>query len=147
VAAKEPSDLGGRAIPKNVTLRFNTGHDETNQLVAGARLHVVPLLDSGHSAGQSVLLRAMAQGKAVVVTDTAGIRDYVRDSETAVLVPPGDAVALRTAIVRLWGDTKERSRIGGTAARIQRQDFGFPRLTQRLVKIAEEVLQASKLRS
>jgi glycosyltransferase involved in cell wall biosynthesis len=82
----------------------------------------------------------MAQGKAVIVTETDGIRDYVRDGETAVLVPPGDVAALRQAIDRLWSNPIERQRIGNNAGRIQRQEFGFSQLTHRLLLVAEEVL-------
>ncbi|MES2464306.1 MAG: glycosyltransferase family 4 protein [Armatimonadota bacterium] len=147
IAAKEAANLGGAILPPNVTGRYRTESEETNRLVGGARLHVIPLHDSAHSAGQSVLLRAMAKGKAVVVTDTAGVRDYVQDGETAVLVPAGDAMALRAALLRLWGNSEERQRIGKNAARIQRQDFSFPHFTRSLVAVAEEVVHVRQLRS
>jgi glycosyltransferase involved in cell wall biosynthesis len=143
IVAKTPGDLGGAAVPSNVTVRYNTGHHETNDLIAAATLHVIPLRDTDHSAGQTVLLRAMARGKAVVVTDTAGVRDYVRLGESAVTVPAGDAAALGAAIERLWRDAAERRRIGVAAARSVREEYGFDRFATRMVVIADELYTES----
>jgi glycosyltransferase involved in cell wall biosynthesis len=139
LVAANSSALGGVEPPPNVCVRYNTGHDETNDLIAGATLHCIPLHEAGYSAGQTVLLRAMARGKAVVVSDTLGVRDYARDGETAVLVPPGEAAALRAALSRLWSDDEERRRIGRQAARSVREEFGFERFAREMVRIAEEV--------
>jgi glycosyltransferase involved in cell wall biosynthesis len=139
LAIKERTDMGGVAVPPNVTVRYRTEQAETDTLIAGAIMIVIPLRDTDHSAGQSVLLRSMAQGKAIIVTETAGIRDYVQEGETAVLVPPRDTAALKQAILDLGSDPQRRQRMGDTAARIQRQEFSFPQLTERLVKIADEI--------
>lgn len=148
VVVRSPRDLGGADVPPNVTVRCRTGHDETNALVAGARLHVIPLRRGiDHSAGQTVLLRAMARGKAVVVTDTAGIRDYVRPGKTAQLVPPGDAAALRAALMRLWQDAAERRRLGLAGARAVREEFGFPRFAAHMAAIADAVIGGEEIRS
>ena len=140
ICAREPTDLGKGEIPPNVSVRFRTESDETNALVAGAAFHVIPLQDTEFSAGQSVLLRAMAAGKAVVVSDTAGICDYAKGNETAVLVPPGDTEALRDALLRLWGDADTRKRIGKNAAESVRTEFGATQFAARMVEIANELV-------
>ena len=139
VVAADRDWLNGADPPASVTVKLNTGHHETNDLVARATFHVIPLRPVDYSSGQTVLLRAMARGKAVVISDTMGVRDYVRGGETAVLVPPGDARALQRALLRLWDDTDERKRIGDNAARAIRDDFGFPRFARRLAAMAEEL--------
>jgi glycosyltransferase involved in cell wall biosynthesis len=131
--------LGEVPVPPNVTIHYNTGHQQTIDLIANATLHCIPLYPTDFSAGQTVLLRAMARGKAVVVTETPGIRDYVRDGENAVLVPPGDAEALRSALTRLWNDAGERQRIGTSAAQTVRREFGFENFTTKLATIAREI--------
>ena len=138
IVAGNASALGGVEVPSHITVKHNTGHEETNALVAGATLHCIPLKDGNYSAGQTVLLRAMAQRKAVVVSDTSGVRDYVRNNETAVLVPPGDADALQAALLRLWNDASERERIGKQAARAAQNEFGFARFTEHLVRLARD---------
>lgn len=140
IVAADTAWLEGETPPPHVTIKTNTGFDETNALIAKATFHVIPLKPVGYSSGQTVLLRAMARGKAVVITDTMGVRDYVRDGETGVLVPPGDAEALRSALLRLWDDPARRKRIGTQAARAIREEFGFPRFARRLAQMARELV-------
>jgi hypothetical protein len=62
---------------------------------------VVPMrANAERSAGQQTYLNAMAMGKIVIVTDSPGVRDYVEDGVTGLIVPPGDADALTEAITR-----------------------------------------------
>jgi glycosyltransferase involved in cell wall biosynthesis len=63
-----------------------------------------------------VILEAMAMGKAVICSRTEGQVDVIQDGVTGLLVRPGDAKALRDAIVGLWRDP-ERARVMGEAAR------------------------------
>jgi len=68
-------------------------------------------------AGPSVLVDAMALGRAVIATDTPGTRDYVDDGVTGWLVPPGDPDAMADAIRNCLADDAARERIGHAAAR------------------------------
>jgi len=63
-----------------------------------------------------VLIEAMASGRPVVASRIGGIPDVVSDGETGLLVPPGDVVALRSAMARLVGDASLREHLGATAA-------------------------------
>lgn len=142
IVAANPTALGGVEASPNVTVRYNTGHHETNELIARATLHCIPLHNTAYSSGQTVLLRAMARGKAVVVSNTPGVRDYVRNGETAVIVPPGDAGALCAALTHLWHDEGARRRIGQNGAKEVREEFGFARFTERLVSLAHDLTQS-----
>lgn len=64
-----------------------------------------------------VALEAAKAGKAIVASDTGGLRDVVVDGETGLLVPVGDAGALRSALQRLIDDGPLRERLGAAAAR------------------------------
>jgi glycosyltransferase involved in cell wall biosynthesis len=72
---------------------------EYDATMAAARLVVVALLPSRRSAGQQTYLNAMLLGKPTIVSDTVGVREYIEDGVTGVIVPPGDASALREAIL------------------------------------------------
>src|SRR4029077_20989023 len=61
------------------------------------------------------LILAMGAGRPVVATRLAGIPEVVSDGETGLLVPPGDATALGSAIARLYGDAVLRARLGAAA--------------------------------
>ena len=54
----------------------------------------------------------MSSGKAVVVSQTEGLADYVRDGVNCRLVPPGDVQALAKAVTTLLSNVSERKRLG-----------------------------------
>jgi len=64
-------------------------------------------------------------GKALVVSDNPAIRDFIVPNETCLLVPCGDAAAMRAAIVRLWNDPAMCERLGRNARRFA-EETGSP---------------------
>jgi glycosyltransferase involved in cell wall biosynthesis len=62
-----------------------------------------------HEGFNFLPLEAMACGVPVVMTDDGGSREYARDGENAVVVPVGDADALREAIQRVLQDAELRA--------------------------------------
>ncbi|WP_344256233.1 glycosyltransferase family 4 protein [Terrabacter carboxydivorans] len=86
-------------------------------LTRDAEVVAVVMHDTDLPAGPLVLLDAMAAGRAVVATDVNGTRDYVRDGETALVVPAGDPAALAGALSRVWEDPELRARLGSSARR------------------------------
>jgi glycosyltransferase involved in cell wall biosynthesis len=84
-------------------------------LMAGARLVVVPILrDSTTQAGIGAYLQAMAAGKCLIVSSGLGVSDVITN-EQAMIVPAGDANALRDAIHLAWTDPELRARYGRAA--------------------------------
>jgi len=75
----------------------------------------VPLHSAMHASGISTFLEAMALGKAVVVSDSPGMRDYIVDNGNCLVVPCNDRDALRAAIARLIDDSALRIRLGASA--------------------------------
>jgi glycosyltransferase involved in cell wall biosynthesis len=55
--------------------------------------------------------QALASRRAVVTADTPGVREVLRDGESALLVPPGDGEALGAALARLAADAGLRERL------------------------------------
>jgi glycosyltransferase involved in cell wall biosynthesis len=102
------------AWPDNFSSGF-ADRRELRDLYARASVVAVPLVPNDFQAGVTTIVEAMAMGKAVVATATEGQRDVVTDGVTGVTVPPGDPVALRSAIVRLLADPAERRRLGENA--------------------------------
>jgi glycosyltransferase involved in cell wall biosynthesis len=89
---------------------------ELREIYARSRFVVVPLRPSDTDNGVTVILEAMAMGKAVICSRTRGQVDVIQDGVTGIFVPVGDAVALRAAIRDLWNDPA-RAREMGRAAR------------------------------
>ena len=65
---------------------------------------------------------ALACGRPVVSADSDGAREWLRDGETALLTPAGDAAALAAALRRLL-DERERGRLGKGALALYRRAF------------------------
>lgn len=91
-------------------------HIEHDEKLREAAVFAICLQPIEPSAGHVRLMTAVAAGTPVVATDLAGLRDYVEDGETAVLVPPQDPTALREAIDALVKAPDERRRLRETAS-------------------------------
>ncbi len=133
-AHRDWATLIAAANPLPYPLRVSTGHDlqplnpqahiellgslppaEGRVLAAEAGLIVLALQDTLLPSGPLVLLDALALGKAVVASDVNGTRDYVRNGETGILVPPHDVEALRAALDELMRDPQRRQKMGAAA--------------------------------
>jgi glycosyltransferase involved in cell wall biosynthesis len=99
---------------EHVRVLEEISNDAFAGLVRRAAAVVVPLQDRRISAGQTVLLQAMAMGKLVIATRTAGTEDYIDHMVDGVLVAPGDAGEMRRAILAAAG-RELRERLGGAA--------------------------------
>ncbi|MFP4303501.1 MAG: glycosyltransferase family 4 protein [Rhodosalinus sp.] len=78
------------------------------EALAGADIFVLPSFAEGLPV---VLMEALAARCAVVTTRIAGIPELVRDGETGLIVPPGEAGALAGALGRLLDDAPLRQRL------------------------------------
>ena len=82
---------------------------------AWARLLVVPSVWKENFALAG--LEAMAAATPVVASDLGGVKEWLRDGEHGLAVPPGDPRALAQAALRLLGDAPLAARLGETARR------------------------------
>lgn len=109
-----PSTL---AVPDHVTIK-PTSESEFRELLAGARFVIFPLrMDDLRTSGQQSYLNAMVLGKAVIVTDTMDAPFYIDHERTGMLVPSGDAAALRAVILRLLDSSDLVERLGADGHR------------------------------
>jgi hypothetical protein len=121
VAVRNRAAFGGREAPANVEV-ITTDHQGFLDRMHSAAVNVVPLQPSSlRSAGHQTFLNAMAFGTATVVTDVEGAGDYVQNWVDGVLVPAGDASALRAAIQRLAESEDLRHEMGQRAALVGQQ--------------------------
>jgi glycosyltransferase involved in cell wall biosynthesis len=100
-----------------------------------------PLAVQDISAGQMVVIQAMALGKAIIVTQTPTIEDYVTDGEDALLVPPGDATAMGRAIRRVLEDPCLRERLGCNAMARFERSYTTRQHVQALAGLARDLMQ------
>jgi glycogen synthase len=86
---------------------------ETLGVMSRAELIVMPAL---YETFPNVALEAMALGRPIVASAINGLAETVVDGETGRLVPPGDAHALRDALLSVLGAPEELLRMGEAAA-------------------------------
>lgn len=118
VAAKKniPSD---RSIPVNVSVLYDRPLVEVRGLYARAWLAVIVskdanIPDGSDCSGQTVILDALAAGKAVIATRRSWIADYLVPDQDLVVVEPNDPDALARAIEDLFHDTEKRERLAAS---------------------------------
>jgi glycosyltransferase involved in cell wall biosynthesis len=118
-----------------------------DELLRAASVVVVPIeARRDRSAGQQTYLNAMALGKPVVVTDALGVREYVEDGRTGLIVPPGDPSALRTALQWLLdpANSAEVTALGARARAVALERFGPDEYVRRLLEVLDVALAADR---
>ncbi len=92
------------------------GEHELARRLATADVVVVPSL--WPEAFALSCLEALSVGTPVVAAAVGALPDLVRDGQTGLLVPPGDAAALAAAVCRLLADGPLRRRLGEAGRRL-----------------------------
>jgi len=114
-------DLAASASQKlaAVTYLGRQSYQAVPGYVAAAMASVIPKTDlAGRRAtGLSPLklYESIACGVPVVVTDIPGQSDFVRAADCGLVVPPGDAEAIASAVERLFRDSALRDRLANNA--------------------------------
>jgi len=99
-----------------------------------ASVVVVPMMQVDFPAGVTSVLEGMAMGKAVVATATAGLEGLIKDGETGLTVPAGDADRMREVISHLLERPAERARLGAHARQAALENFGLEAYSSRLAE-------------
>jgi glycosyltransferase involved in cell wall biosynthesis len=109
------------------------------RLIAGLDVLAVPSRSDGSPL---VVLEALAAGVPVVASAVGGIPDQVRDGREALLVPPGDAVALAAALRAVLTDPA-RARALRAAGRRRAADLTHDRMVDEVEDAYRRVLAAT----
>ena len=86
----------------------------------------------------------MAWGKPVIGTKVGGIPDIVEHNKNGLLVPPGNEIALASAIIRLADSQELRTSMGLAGRKRVKENFSIKEMTKRSVQHYEEVLSEKK---
>ena len=130
-------------MPPNVTAA-PVPHAEFVRLLRGAHAVVVPLISGlRRSTGHQTYLNAMLLGKPTVITDSLGVRDHVRASETALVVP-GTAAAYADAIAWTFDPANAAAQraMGQAATEDVNARFTFEHHVEALLAVVDEAAAA-----
>ena len=118
IAGRGPLEPALKALVRELgvagSVRF-LGHVSPIQAaIERAAVVVVPSMGEGFGM---VALEAMERARPVIAAAVGGLGELVRDGETGLLVPPGEAEPLADAIVRLAGDLPLAAAMGEAGRR------------------------------
>jgi glycosyltransferase involved in cell wall biosynthesis len=143
IAGRGPLEPALRALAKELELedavRFLGHVAPIQRALEDAAVVVVPSLGEGFGM---VALEAMERARPVIAAEIGGLGELVEDGVTGLLVPPGNADALATAIVRLTGDLDAAARMGEAGRRRAVEYFLQERCTDRTELLYRAQLEA-----
>lgn len=121
-------DIGlADATAPNINLADRKPRSAMRESYARAACVVVPLRDNVFSAGVTVTLEALAMGRPVIATQSAGLAGYLEDGETGLLVPPGNPDAMRAAISFVLDNPEQAERLSRNGRAAAETQFGLER--------------------
>jgi glycosyltransferase involved in cell wall biosynthesis len=135
-----PEERGGVPIPPNVRFVPYLPMGELQGAIERARFVVLPLPNREQSLGQLSILLAMAMGKAVVASRVVGVADYLREGETGLFYPAGDARELADRLNLLWNDPERAIAMGRVARALQQAEFGDRLMAKRWEEVYRRVM-------
>ncbi len=124
IAGSGPEDARLRSLaaglPQNAKIHFlgATDNDRVMSLMADCDLFALPLrvtAEGDRDGIPVVLMEAMARGRCVVSGDLVTIRELIDEGQTGFLVPPGNAEALSSVILKLMADRQLITQTGRNA--------------------------------
>lgn len=123
----KPEDL-----PSNVEVKSSASLKEVRHLYDESLFVVVPLLDVPYSVGHTVILEAMAMGKAVVATKIKQHEDFIQDGFNGLYVAPGNQEQLRAKICYLLQNPDKTRQMGQQARQTVEERFTLDHYVQRV---------------
>jgi glycosyltransferase involved in cell wall biosynthesis len=127
-------------VPPNVTFLGHLDERELGELYRGARFLVMPSI--WYETFGLAAAEAMAFGLPVIASNRAALAEIVEHERTGLLVTPGDAADLASAMHRLWEDP-ERCRQMGAAGRAKAlQEYDESVYSERLLALYERAKSA-----
>jgi glycosyltransferase involved in cell wall biosynthesis len=126
-------------LPSNITVG-SLPPTELRALYARSRFVVVPLLPSDSDNGLTVILEAMAMGKAVICSRTEGQRDVILDGKTGILVDQGNPIALRDTIKYFWNNPEIAEQMGREGRKRIEEMFTWEQFIDKVKEITREAV-------
>lgn len=86
------------------------------------------------------MLEALASGKPMVVTNSGGMPEIIKDNINGFVVPVRDHERLATRIISLLTDDELRNRLGNTGRCMVEKDYTKERMAEDVLRVYEKVL-------
>jgi glycosyltransferase involved in cell wall biosynthesis len=151
LVAGTPDDGSPDSIPDETidawraegTVKFLGHIDNMDRLLGATDIVVLP---SRYAEGvPRILLEAAASSAALITTDQPGCREIVEHEVTGILIKPGDAAALTSALKSLIQNPTKRIQLGLAARRKAQTEFEESYVTEATISVYDEAIMAHSL--
>ncbi len=112
VMVVRPENLVGLDLPPNVKVMTNIPFAQAMNILAFSKFMALPLDAADVPCGHVTLVNAMHLGKAFAITRSAGIEDYIREGENALMFSARNVNEMTEVLRRMWYDPELCARLG-----------------------------------
>ena len=129
------AQIAGLGLQDQIVMSGPLSQEDIKDRIRGAALLAAPCIhasDEDRDGLPTILLEAMALGTPCISTPVTGIPEVLRDDETGLMVPEGDATALADACQRLLEQRRLGARLVGHARKLMEERFDIDRNTEML---------------
>ncbi len=109
------------------------------ELLAGAKIVVIPLVRHLRTLGTVVIMEAMALGKPVITTSGVTTVEHIIDGKTGLLVEIGDVQGIKKKILWLLQNPEECAKMGNAAYQEVISNLTFDRYVTTVLSVAEQI--------
>ncbi|HOO73090.1 MAG TPA: glycosyltransferase family 4 protein [Spirochaetota bacterium] len=117
-----------------------TGKVDNQTLVSLYSRKTILVMSSLYEGFGLPAAEAMACETPVVATAAGALKEVV-DDKTGILVPPGDPLALKNAVMQLLGDKKRRDRMGKEGRIRAENNFAWPVAAKNTLDVYRDVIE------
>ena len=111
---------------------------------SAADVFVIPSLQDNLP---NTTIEALACGIPAIGSNVGGVPEVIRDGLTGLVIPPGDPMALRQAIVSLLASTERRALMATESRQLALQEYSLDIQTQRYQSLYQELMPPRGVRS
>ena len=126
-------------LPSNIQVFRQCYGNRYFKELANAKLVVIPLSVNDISAGQMVLLQAMALKKPIIITETNTISHYVAHEKTVLLVEKGDLYQMKTAVQYLWNNENFANELSKNAKNSFEENYSMTAYTGNIIQVLKQM--------
>lgn len=142
---KNPSSIDKKKLVEYIQegiIEYKGFTDDVRSLISQSDCIVLP---SYREAIARSLTEAMAMGKPVIATDTAGCREAVEPNKNGFLVPVGEVDALSKSILMMKDlEEEERKKFGEYSRKKAADEFDDRKIAKEIYHIAEMIIHKDK---
>jgi glycosyltransferase involved in cell wall biosynthesis len=106
ILVASPDSIKDLVVPNNVKMYTNIPLSQAHNILTHSQFMVLPLRDSQVPCGHVTIVSGMFFKKAILVTNSQGVHDYITDEKTGLFFEPKNADDLAKKIESLWDDTR-----------------------------------------